>query len=286
MTTFSIAALQLDGPDRDNVEHMIAEIDDVVRRFPWLDMLICPELACASGLESAEPMPGPREQRFQEQARRHGIWLIPGSMYESDGGLVFNTAPVIAPDGDVIARYRKQFPWLPYEKGVTPGDRNTVFEVPGVGRFGMNICYDIWFPETVRALVWQGADVILHPSLTSTIDRSAEIAMVSAHAAMNQCYVVDVNLAGPVGVGQSCIAGPGGEVLHQAGKGKEIIPIRIDLNYLHEVRERGWHGLGQPLKSFRDSTLEFPQYAADSRSEWLDALGELDMPERRAGGIA
>ena len=108
--------------------------------------------------------------------------------------------------------------------------------------------------------------------------------MVRAHAAMNQCYFVDVNLAGPLGVGESCIAGPGGEVLHQAGKGREIIPIKIDIDYLHEVRKRGWNGLGQPLKSFRDSSLAFPQYAANSRSQWLDALGELEMPQRSARG--
>ena len=284
MSTFSIAALQLNGDNRDNVERMIAEIDAVVRRFPWLDMVICPELACNTNLESAEPMPGPREQCFQEVARRHGIWLIPGSMFESDGDRVFNTAPVISPDGDVVARHRKQFPFLPYERGVSSGGAFTVIDVPDVGRFGLSICYDMWFPETVRALIWQGADVILHPSLTSTIDRSAEIAMVRAHAAMNQCYFVDVNLAGPLGVGESCIAGPGGEVLHQAGKGREIIPIKIDIDYLHEVRKRGWNGLGQPLKSFRDSSLAFPQYAANSRSQWLDALGELEMPQRSARG--
>jgi predicted amidohydrolase len=285
MTTFSIAALQLDGHNRDNVEQMITEIDAVARRYPWLDMVLCPELsACGSDPASAEPMPGPREQRFQEIARQHGIWLIPGSMFEAEGGRVFNTAPVITPDGEVIARYRKQFPFLPYERGVSPGDRFTVFDVPDVGRFGVNICYDMWFPESVRALVWQGAEVILHPTLTTTIDREAEIAMVRAHAAVNQCYFVDVNLAGPLGVGESCIAGPGGEVLHRAGKAREIIPIKIDLDYLREVRECGWNGLGQPLKSFRDSQLQYPQNAANARSEWLDGLGELEMPRRRTGG--
>jgi predicted amidohydrolase len=285
MSTFSIAALQLDGHDRDNVEHMIAEIDAVVRRFPWLDMVLCPELnACGSNRQSAQSMPGPREQQFQELARKLGIWLIPGSMFEADRGLVFNTAPVITPDGEVIARHRKHFPWLPYEQGISPGDRFTVFDVPGVGRFGLNICYDMWFPETVRALTWQGAEVILHPTLTSTIDRSAEIAMIRAHAAMNQCYFIDVNLSGPMGVGESCMAGPGGEVLYQAGKGREIIPLSIDLDYLREVRERGWNGLGQSLKSFRDSDLQYPQYAQGSRSKWLDALGELRMPERRKQG--
>jgi predicted amidohydrolase len=280
MGTFSIVGLQLDGPNGDNVDHMISEIDTVMCRFPWLDMVLCPELACGTDKAGAEPMPGPREQRFQEVARKHAIWLIPGSMFESDGDQVFNTAPVISPAGEVIARYRKQYPWLPYETGVSGGDRFTVFDVPDVGRFGVNICYDMWFPETVRALVWQGAEVILHPTLTSTIDRDIETAMIRAHAAQNQCYFVDVNLADPVGMGESFIAGPGGEVIYHAGKGREIIPIKLDLDYLREVRENGWQNLGQPLKSYRDSGLRFPQYAAGSHSDALGALGELRMPSR------
>jgi predicted amidohydrolase len=129
-----------------------------------------------------------------------------------------------------------------------------------------------------------GAEVILHPSLTSTIDRDAEIAMIKAHAAQNQVYFFDVNVAGPLGVGQSCIAGPGGEVVYQADRGREIIPLKVDFNYLHEVRRNGWQNLGQPLKSFRDSKVEFPQYESGRVSESLEALGELRLPGRRNRG--
>jgi predicted amidohydrolase len=122
-----------------------------------------------------------------------------------------------------------------------------------------------------------GAEVILHPSLTSTIDRDAEIAMIRAHAAMNQVYFFDVNVAGPLGVGQSCVAGPGGEVIYEADKGREIIPLKLDLDYLHDVRENGWQNLGQPLKSFRDSKVTFPQYSEGYASEPLRALGTLKM---------
>ena len=285
MSTFTIAAMQLDGINGDNVDAMIHEIDAAMRRFPWLEMILCPELnACGTSPASAVPMPGPREARFQAVARRHGIWLIPGSMFERSGEHVYNTAPVISPDGEVIARYRKQFPFYPYEKDVSPGGHLTVFEIPGIGRFGLSICYDMWFPETIRALVWEGAEIILHPTLTTTIDRSAEIAMVRAHAAMNQCYFVDVNLAGPLGVGESCIAGPGGEVVYQAQKVREIIPIKLDLDYLHDVRKYGWHNLGQPLKSFRDSRIRYPQYGEGQTSGWLEALGDLRMPDRGGRG--
>jgi hypothetical protein len=100
---------------------------------------------------------------------------------------------------------------------------------------------------------------------------------------MNQVYFFDVNVAGPLGVGQSCVAGPGGEVIHQAGKGREIIPLKLDFNYLHDVRENGWQNLGQPLKSFRDSKLKFPQYTEGYDSDALRALGELHLPDRANG---
>lgn len=276
MTTFAIAGLQLEAQNGCNTDSMLAEINAAVKRFPWLDMVVLGELnACGTDIKRAEPMPGPTEERFCLTAKRLGIWLIPGSMLESADGVAYNTAPVIAPDGSVVSRYRKQFPWLPYEDRIAPGDQFTVFDVPDVGRFGISICYDMWFPETIRTMAWMGAEVILHPTLTSTIDRDAEIAMIRAHAAMNQVYFFDVNVSGPLGVGQSCIAGPGGEVIYQADRGREIIPLKLDFDYLREVRRNGWQNLAQPLKSFRDSHVKFPQYTEGYASDALKALGPM-----------
>ena len=282
MSRFSVAALQLRGANGDNSDAMMAEIDSAVRRFPWVDMVVLAELnVFGASTEHAQPMPGPMEGRFREMARRHGIWLLPGSMYEAAGGRIHNTTPVIDPKGAVIARYRKQFPWAPYEVGVAPGSEFVVFDVPEVGRFGVSICYDMWFPETTRTLAWMGAEVILHPSLTSTIDRDAEIAIVRASAATNQCYFFDVNLAGPLGTGCSCVAGPGGEILYQAGREREVFPLVLDLDYVRDVRRNGWQHLGQPLKSFRDSRMRFPPYAQGHDSPALQRLGELRMASRK-----
>lgn len=281
MTTFAIAGLQLRAARGDNSDAMLSEIDALMHQFPWVEMIVLPELnACGADRKLAEPLPGPTEQRFCEIARKHKVWLLPGSLYESADNCLYNTVPVIDPGGTVIARYRKLFPWLPYEDGTTPGDDFVVFDVPQVGRFGVSNCYDMWFPETIRALTWMGAEIILHPSLTSTIDRDAEIAMIRAHAAQNQVYFFDVNLAGPLGVGESCIAGPGGEVIYQAGKGREVMPLKLDLDYLRETRRNGWQNLGQPLKSFRDSTVNYPQYAADSESVSLRELGAMRLAKR------
>lgn len=281
MSRIAIAGLQLEAVNGDNADRMEAEIDAVLRRFPWVEMVVAAELnACGSQAAMAEPMPGPREARFSRIARRHGIWLVPGSMFESAKGKVYNTTPVIDPGGEVIARYRKLFPWYPYEADTSPGSDFVVFDVPGAGRFGLSTCYDMWFPETLRALTWLGAEVILHPSLTGTIDRQAELAMVRAYAAVFQCYFFDVNLGPTVGCGQSCVAGPGGEVLHQSGRGREIFPLKLDLDYVRDVRKTGWNNLSQPLKSFRDSAVRFPCYGERHGSSALDALGPLTVPPR------
>jgi predicted amidohydrolase len=282
MSRIAIAGLQLEGPNGDNLHLVIAEIDAIVRRFPWVEMVVASELnVCGTDVRAAEPMPGPREEQLREAARRNGVWLVPGSMFEAAGGKVYNTVPVIDPNGTVIARYRKLVPWRPYEAHTTPGNEYTVFDVPGVGRFGLSNCFDMWFPETLRALANLGAEVILHPSLTSTIDRQAEHCMIRASAACFQCYFFDVNLGPEVGVGQSMVAGPGGEIVHAAGRGREVFPLKLDLDYVRDVRTNGWNNLGQTLKSYRDSGIDLSHYSAGTSSDYLESLGPLVMPKRR-----
>ena len=283
MRRFSIAGLQLALGKGDNLDVIEREIRSVKKRFPWLDMVMLPEL-CTFGPDPAhaKPLPGEAENRYSAIARDLGLWLLPGSMFETRDGQVFNTTPVINPEGAVIARYRKMFPFLPYETGVTPGADFVVFDIPDVGRFGVSICYDMWFPETTRTLAWMGAEVILHPSMTNTVDRDVELSMARSSAATNQCYFFDLNTAGEQGVGWSIFCGPGGEVLYQANATRDIISLEVDLDQVTQCRERGWHGLGQPLKSFRDSDITFPPYAEGAaRSAVLDKLGPLERPEAR-----
>lgn len=283
MSRIAIAGLQLDLPRGDNLERLEREIDLVRQRFPWVDLVVIGELAAfGANPGHAQPLPGPAEQRFMAAARRNGLWLVAGSMFERVGAQVYNTASVIDPAGTVVARYRKMFPFFPYEKGVTPGSDFVLFDIPGVGRFGVSICYDMWFPETTRALVCQGAEVILHPTMTSTIDRDVELSIARANAAINQCYFVDINVAGELGNGRSGIYGPGGEILCQAGSGREILTVELDLAAVRNARQRGWHSIMQPLKSFRDSKVAFPLYTARSpaQNQYLDSLGPLAMPAR------
>lgn len=281
-SSFGIAGLQLALAAGDNIAQLSQEIRALAKRFPWVRMVLSGEL-CGFGANTAHAqcMPGEAEAALCQVAAECGLWLIPGSLYEQRDGKIYNTAPVIDPSGQVVARYRKIFPFRPYEKDIEPGKEFVVFDVPEAGRFGVSICYDMWFPETTRSLCTLGAEVILHPTMTNTIDREVEIAMVRASAATNQCYFVDVNVAGQLGVGRSVIAGPGGEVIHQAGDGREVIAFEIDFTYLRRCRERGWHGLGQPLKSFRDNPIHYPAYdAARAESAALNALGPLSLPGR------
>jgi predicted amidohydrolase len=252
-------------------------------RFPWVQMVVFSELApFGPAPYHAQPTGGPAEQIFCQMAAKHGLWLLPGSMFERIGDDIYNTTPVIDPNGTVIARYRKMFPFLPYEMGIKPGTDFCVFDIPNIGRFGVSICYDMWFPETTRTLVSMGAECILHPTMTDTIDRDVELPIARANATINQCYFFDVNGVGDCGTGRSIIVGPSGYVIHEAGGGEEIMPVEIDLSRVRREREVGIRGLGQTLKSFRDRPIEFPVYQKHlgHEGEYLNSLGPLIKPTR------
>ena len=126
-----------------------------------------------------------------------------------------------------------------------------------------------------------GAEVILHPTLTGTIDREVEIAIVRATAAQNQCFVFGINGFGDCGTVRPIIAGPAGELPYQGQSAPETIPVEVDFERVRRSRERGLRGLGQQLKSFRDRQVEFEIYQPAGRSwPYLHSLGPLAKPER------
>lgn len=285
MTRFAIAGIQMHlSAINSNLDAMYNKLHVVMARFPWVEMVVFSELAALGpSPANAQPMPGPTEQAFQRWAEHFNIWLIPGSIFEAHEGHVYNTTPVINPQGVVVERYRKMFPFLPYEQGVTAGDRPVVFDVPEVGRFGISICYDMWFPETTRTLAAMGAEVILHPTFTDTIDRDVEVSIARASAATNQCYFFDVNGVGDGGNGRSSVISPSGHVLHECRSSEEIFPVEINLERVRHERQSGILGLGQPLKSFRDRQGQFNIYheGAEAQYPYLGELGPMSMPARR-----
>ncbi|MFZ1344709.1 carbon-nitrogen hydrolase family protein [Thiothrix eikelboomii] len=282
MIPFAIAGIQMQlSATTSNLDKMYAKLASLMTRFPWVQMVVFSELAAFGPYPShAQPLPGPAEHNFQRWAEQFKIWLIPGSLFEAAEGKIYNTTPIINPQGEVIERYRKQFPFLPFERGITAGDRFVVFDVPAVGRFGVSICYDMWFPETTRSLAALGAEVIIHPTFTDTIDRNAELTIARASAITNQCFFFDVNGLGDCGNGLSCVIDPAGRVLHQAGTLEEVFPLEINLEQVRHERQNGIMGLGQVLKSFRDRAVDFTVYDRQVEQAYLNSLGPMQLRRR------
>lgn len=272
---FGIAGVQMSvvpGDANATVDKMSDIAVNINRSFPWVNLVLFHELV-VPGVEefvtadqpedwkkNAEAVPGPLTDRLCALAQKTGQWLVPGSLYELEGDRLYNTAVVISPPGKIVAKYRKMFPWLPYEGGTTPGEEFCVFDIPEVGRFGLCICYDTWFPEVSRQLAWMGAEVILQPTLTPTSDRELELVMARASALFNQCYFVSVNGVGTWGGGRSTIIDPDGRVLQEASSEQTFMTEIIDLDHTRRTREFGTLGLGQTLKQLRDSGQRFPVY--------------------------
>jgi len=213
----------------------------------------------------AETIPGPLTERLCALAKELGIWLVPGSFYEpGEGSAVYNTAIAIAPDGTIRAKYRKIFPWRPRET-TTPGTEFIVFDIDGIGRAGLMICYDGWFPEVPRQLAWMGAEVIIQPTLTDTSDRAQELIMGRANAIVNQVFIVNVNAGGALGMGNSLIVDPEGHVLSSAGEGEAELTEVIDLDAVVRAREYGTAGLSRMWASLAEDTegLKLPLYGGD-----------------------
>ena len=118
-------------------------------------------------------IPGEEMERIGEIAKTHGVYIAPVSWFEKDPeySLVFNTYPLISPDGKVILKYRKVNPWLPFEVSLSPHDllpdyKEELFPVAktDIGNLGLYICFDQMFPEVTRQLTFNGAEVLVQCS--------------------------------------------------------------------------------------------------------------------------
>ncbi|WP_405020994.1 carbon-nitrogen hydrolase family protein [Kitasatospora sp. NBC_00070] len=288
MRTLAVAAVQTSPVPYDpeaSWQRFATQVRSTRALFPHVQLVVVPELllaaegplladAPADWMERvAVPIPGPLTDRICALAVETGLWLIPGSLFErTPDGTVHNTAVAVSPQGEIVARYRKIFPWQPYEQA-TPGSEFVVFEIPGLTRIGLAICYDGSFPETVRQLAWLGAEVIVQPTLTPTRDRELELVCARANAWTNQVYVVNVNAADPAAVGGSAIVDPEGMVRQQAGPGEEILVDVLDLDAVTRVRRYGSTGLNRPWDQLarHGGQIELPMYGGSFRTPaWLD----------------
>jgi formamidase len=242
--------------------HLLDQVELVMA--PELHLSAPPALLDEAGdyaEQAAIDVPGPEVERLGRLARDTGLWLVPGTVYERTPDGIANTALVIDPDGELVTRYRKCFPWQPFEE-TTPGRRLETFDIPGVGRIGLAICYDGTFPEVFRQLAWYGAEAVLQPVLTSTADREPEVVCARANAIFNQLHVVSLNAPSPYGHGRSVVVDPEGTVRYEAGTGEEQITITLDLDAAATARRRGSFGINRMLDQLDrlGPDLELPMY--------------------------
>ena len=267
----------LPGDPQATLERLERSVRALRETFDGLQLVVAPELHLMAlpplleedGVAPADlavDVPGELTERLGALARETELWLIPGSVYEHVGDAVANTAVVLSPAGELIASYRKCFPWQPYETAM-PGRRLVAFDVPGAGRIGLAICHDGTFPEVPRQLAWDGAELIIQPALTSTADRDAETVVARANAIVNQVAVVNVNAAAPVGNGRSLVIDPEGAVRYEAGVGDEVVTAVLDLDQVQRVRERGSFGINRLWEEMDrvGPSLELPLYGGPYR---------------------
>ncbi|MDQ6815906.1 MAG: carbon-nitrogen hydrolase family protein, partial [Actinomycetota bacterium] len=275
MRLLNIAALQIApvvGDPEATLEDFADRVEKLCETLNEIQLVIVPELHLPAvggffddqpgdAQELAVDIPGPLTDRLGALARANGVWLVPGSLYERGEDGIHNTAAAISPEGEIVVTYRKCFPWQPYEESV-PGTRLVTFEIPGVGTIGLAICHDGAFPEVFRALAWMGAEVVLQPTLTTTIDRDAELVLARANAIANQLYVVNVNAPAPTALGRSIIVDPEGLVRVQAATGEEVLTDVLDLDAVTRVREHGSFGINRLLDQLDrvGPMLELPMY--------------------------
>ena len=276
-----VAGLQTAGVPGDpqaTLEQFERHVRAIRSNFEGVQLVLSPELhlmALTSLLddetvppqeELAVDIPGELTERLGALARETGLWLIPGSIYERVGDAVANTAVVLSPAGELVASYRKCFPWEPVEKLVY-GRRTVCFDIPEIGRFGLAICHDGAFPEIFRTLAWQGAEAIFQVTFTETSDREAETVIARANAIVNQVAVVNVNAAAPIANGRSLVIDPEGAVRYEAGVGEELVTAILDLDQVQRVRERGSFGITRLWEEMDrvGPSLELPLYGGPYR---------------------
>jgi predicted amidohydrolase len=236
---------------------------------------------------SAVPLDGVLVEHLGEIAQAAGVWLVPGSICErGPAGELFNTALAFSPQGERVAHYRKIFPWRPYEP-YDVGDRFVVFDMPGIGRAGLSICYDSWFPEVTRHLAWMGAEVVINIVKTTTPDRAQEVVLAQANSIVNQTFTVSVNCAAPIGEGRSLIVDPEGRVLRCCDDAQPAVLVdTIDLDAVTRVREYGTAGYNRMWSQFlpTDVALELPLYNGRiDPARWqpnIAAVGTTSNPEQ------
>ena len=231
----------------------------------------------------AEPIPGPSTERLGRLAKQHGVVLVSSLFERRAAGLYHNTAVVYEKDGSIAGKYRKMhIPDDPgfYEKFYfTPGDIGFTPIDTSVGRLGVLVCWDQWYPEAARLMALAGADLLLYPTAIGwdpddaqdekTRQRDAWVLSHRGHAVANGLPVLSCNRVGhepsPLGAsgidfwGNSHVLGPQGELIAEAGTEPTLLLAEVDMQRSEHVRriwpflrDRRIDAYGDLVKRYRD----------------------------------
>lgn len=275
---------------QDNMQRLAKGIEDLVQRGAELIVLqelhnslyFC-QVEDVDNFDLAEPIPGPSTDFFGQLAKRLQVVIVTSLFERRAPGLYHNTAVVIERDGTIAGRYRKMhIPDDPayYEKFYfTPGDLGFHPIDTSVGRLGVLVCWDQWYPEAARLMALQGAELLIYPTAIGYAanddadeqqrQREAWTTVQRGHAVANGLPVVSVNRVGfepdPSGQtegitfwGSSMVVGPQGEMLHRSSENEEeSTVVEVDLAHSENVR-RWWPFLrDRRIDQYGDITRRF-----------------------------
>jgi predicted amidohydrolase len=284
-TKVRIACIQMQpaiGKVEDNVAHSVG----LIKRATDLGakLIVLPELSNTGymfrsreeAFAVAEPIPdGPTVKAWSEIAAKQGLHLVAG-ICERDGNKLFNSAVLIGPSG-YIGTFRKVHLWNEENLYFEPGDLGFPVFHTAIGRIGMAICYDGWFPETYRLAALQGADIVCVPTNWVPIPGQAEgreamaniLAMAAAHS--NSIFIACADRVGTergqLFEGQSLIVGhTGWPVAGPASRDKEEI-LTADVALGEARRARNWNAFNQVLRD-RRSDLYDEMLGSDIKRGW------------------
>ena len=275
---------------KDNILRLAEGISDLAKR--GAELIVLQELHnslyfCQTenvdNFDLAEPIPGPSTKFFGELAKQFGVVIVTSLFEKRASGLYHNTAVVLEKDGTIAGTYRKMhIPDDPayYEKFYfTPGDLGFHPIQTSVGRLGVLVCWDQWYPEAARLMALQGAEMLIYPTAigyesSDTAEeqqrqRMAWQTVQRGHAVANGLPVITVNRVGhepdPSGQtngiqfwGTSFVAGPQGEIVYEASTDEEeSIIVEMDLDHSEQVR-RWWPFLrDRRIDEYTDITRRF-----------------------------
>ena len=292
MRTLKIGILQQHNvADRtDNMMRLAKGIEDLAKRGAQLIVLqelhnslyFC-QVEDVNNFDLAEPIPGPSTGFYGELAKQFGVVIVTSLFEKRAPGLYHNTAVVIEKDGTIAGKYRKMhIPDDPayYEKFYfTPGDLGFHPIETSVGKLGVLVCWDQWYPEAARLMALQGAEFLIYPTAIGYADedtpeeqqrqREAWTTVMRGHAVANGLPVIAVNRVGfepdpsnqTPGIqfwGSSFIAGPQGELFYRASENEEeSLVVELDMERCEQVR-RWWPFLrDRRIEDYTEITKRF-----------------------------